>query len=155
MESYRSGHNGAVLKTVRRQRHRGSNPLLSATSEQTSYRLLRLFSKVRAHSFCCSSFSRRTRCAGLRRERRERGIQKNRQKHIGASFVSLAPTFFKTWLAVFFAAPAGAYSSAHSRAHFTALCQPSMSFTRLDSSMAEVNTRSTAQLFFTSSRLDQ
>ena len=30
MESYRSGHNGAVLKTVRRQRHRGSNPLLSA-----------------------------------------------------------------------------------------------------------------------------
>ena len=33
MESYRSGHNGAVLKTVRRQRHRGSNPLLSASSE--------------------------------------------------------------------------------------------------------------------------
>ena len=31
LESYRSGHNGAVLKTVRRQRHRGSNPLLSAT----------------------------------------------------------------------------------------------------------------------------
>ena len=30
LESYRSGHNGAVLKTVRRQRHRGSNPLLSA-----------------------------------------------------------------------------------------------------------------------------
>lgn len=30
MERYRSGHNGAVLKTVRRQRHRGSNPLLSA-----------------------------------------------------------------------------------------------------------------------------
>ena len=26
VESYRSGHNGAVLKTVRRQRHRGSNP---------------------------------------------------------------------------------------------------------------------------------
>ena len=33
MESYRSGHNGAVLKTVRRQRHRGSNPLLSATQK--------------------------------------------------------------------------------------------------------------------------
>ena len=31
MESYRSGHNGAVLKTVRAQVHRGSNPLLSAT----------------------------------------------------------------------------------------------------------------------------
>ena len=30
MESYRSGHNGAVLKTVRAQVHRGSNPLLSA-----------------------------------------------------------------------------------------------------------------------------
>ena len=30
MESYRSGHNGAVLKTVRAQAHRGSNPLLSA-----------------------------------------------------------------------------------------------------------------------------
>ena len=29
-ESYRSGHNGAVLKTVRGQPHRGSNPLLSA-----------------------------------------------------------------------------------------------------------------------------
>ena len=32
-ESYRSGHNGAVLKTVRRRRHRGSNPLLSAIKE--------------------------------------------------------------------------------------------------------------------------
>ena len=32
MESYRSGHNGAVLKTVRAQAHRGSNPLLSAKS---------------------------------------------------------------------------------------------------------------------------
>ncbi len=30
MESYRSGHNGAVLKTVRAKAHRGSNPLLSA-----------------------------------------------------------------------------------------------------------------------------
>ena len=29
-ESYRSGHNGAVLKTVREKSHRGSNPLLSA-----------------------------------------------------------------------------------------------------------------------------
>ena len=38
MERYRSGHNGAVLKTVRRQRHRGSNPLLSATSEQSPLR---------------------------------------------------------------------------------------------------------------------
>lgn len=30
MESYRSGHNGAVLKTVRRQRHKSSSLLLSA-----------------------------------------------------------------------------------------------------------------------------
>lgn len=35
LESYRSGHNGAVLKTVRRQRHRGSNPLLSAIKDCT------------------------------------------------------------------------------------------------------------------------
>ena len=30
MEGYRSGHNGAVLKTVRAKVHRGSNPLPSA-----------------------------------------------------------------------------------------------------------------------------
>lgn len=30
MERYRSGHNGAVLKTVRAQAHVGSNPTLSA-----------------------------------------------------------------------------------------------------------------------------
>ena len=30
MERYRSGHNGAVLKTVRVQAHVGSNPTLSA-----------------------------------------------------------------------------------------------------------------------------
>jgi hypothetical protein len=29
-ERYRSGHNGAVLKTVRGQPHAGSNPVLSA-----------------------------------------------------------------------------------------------------------------------------
>ena len=32
MEGYRSGHNGAVLKTVRGQPHKGSNPLPSATN---------------------------------------------------------------------------------------------------------------------------
>ena len=31
MEGYRSGHNGAVLKTVRAQVHAGSNPAPSAT----------------------------------------------------------------------------------------------------------------------------
>jgi hypothetical protein len=30
VERYRSGHNGAVLKTVRVQAHVGSNPTLSA-----------------------------------------------------------------------------------------------------------------------------
>ena len=30
MEGYRSGHNGAVLKTVRGQPHAGSNPAPSA-----------------------------------------------------------------------------------------------------------------------------
>ena len=45
---------------------RGSSPRARTTSEQTSYRLLRLFRKVRAHSFCCSSFPNRTRFVGLR-----------------------------------------------------------------------------------------
>ena len=35
----------------------GSSPSVSTTSEQAAYRLLRLFSKVRACSFRCSSFS--------------------------------------------------------------------------------------------------
>ena len=35
---------------------RSSNLRWVTTSEQASYRLLRLFSKVRARSFCCSSF---------------------------------------------------------------------------------------------------
>ena len=33
MEGYRSGHNGAVLKTVRGQPHAGSNPAPSAIQE--------------------------------------------------------------------------------------------------------------------------
>ena len=34
MERYRSGHNGAVLKTVRVNAHEGSNPSLSAIYAQ-------------------------------------------------------------------------------------------------------------------------
>ena len=34
-EGYRSGHNGAVLKTVRAQAHMGSNPIPSASEEET------------------------------------------------------------------------------------------------------------------------
>ena len=49
-ESYRSGHNGAVLKTVRAQVHAGSNPALSATSSQALYRLRRLFMlRIKSH----------------------------------------------------------------------------------------------------------
>ena len=33
MEGYRSGHNGAVLKTVRAKAHAGSNPAPSAIKE--------------------------------------------------------------------------------------------------------------------------
>ena len=40
--------------------------LIDYTSEQALYRLLRLFSKVRARLCRCSSFPNRTRCAGLR-----------------------------------------------------------------------------------------
>ena len=35
LERYRSGHNGAVLKTVRVQAHVGSNPTLSAIYDNT------------------------------------------------------------------------------------------------------------------------
>ena len=45
METYRSGHNGADSKSVCGQPHVGSNPTVSATSEQALYRLLRLFYK--------------------------------------------------------------------------------------------------------------
>ncbi len=45
------------LKIPRWKHHTGSSPVTSTTSEQAAYRLLRLFSKVRAYSFRCSSFS--------------------------------------------------------------------------------------------------
>ena len=44
---------------------RGSNPRRVTTSEQATYRLLRLFSRVRAHSFRCSSSPTAIRSAGL------------------------------------------------------------------------------------------
>ena len=43
----------------------GSSPISRTTSEQDSYRLLRLFSKVRAHSRRCSSFPTATRRASV------------------------------------------------------------------------------------------
>ncbi len=50
VQRYRSGHNGADSKSVCRQLHVGSNPTRCATSEQATYRLLRLFQKSeRAH----------------------------------------------------------------------------------------------------------
>ena len=39
MERYRSGHNGAVLKTVRAQAHVGSNPTFSAILFRIIYKL--------------------------------------------------------------------------------------------------------------------
>ena len=50
----------------RASRRAGSSPVTRTTSEQAAYRLLRLFSKVRARSLRCSSFPNRTRFAGLR-----------------------------------------------------------------------------------------
>ena len=44
----------------------GSSPAIPANSSRASHPLLRLFSKVKAHSFRCSSFPNRTRFAGLR-----------------------------------------------------------------------------------------
>ncbi len=38
MEGYRSGHNGAVLKTVRAKVHAGSNPAPSAKEKQSGQR---------------------------------------------------------------------------------------------------------------------
>ena len=43
----------------------GSSPHARTTSEQAAYRLLRLFTKVRAHSFRCSSFPTAIRSAGF------------------------------------------------------------------------------------------
>ena len=46
MEGYRSGHNGVVLKTIRAQAHRGSNPLPSAKNQVLNgliYAVLGLF----------------------------------------------------------------------------------------------------------------
>ena len=50
------------LKIPRPRGHTGSSPVTGTTSEQALYRLLRLFSKVRARSLRCSSFPNRTRC---------------------------------------------------------------------------------------------
>ena len=45
MESYRSGHNEAVLKTVWEQSRVGSNPTLSATDRQVLMILSIFFAK--------------------------------------------------------------------------------------------------------------
>ena len=64
MESYRSGHNGAVLKTVRAQAHRGSNPLLSATSKQ-HHKVISRRRRRPIDRWCCFSFPNRTHFIGL------------------------------------------------------------------------------------------
>ena len=54
MESYRSGHNGAVLKTVRAKAHRGSNPLPSANVHGNSTGIAVLF--IAALTPCLTSY---------------------------------------------------------------------------------------------------
>ena len=56
----------SVEQLIRNQQVVCSSHITSSTSEQASYRLLRLFSKVTARSLRCSSFPKRTRFAGLR-----------------------------------------------------------------------------------------
>ena len=46
-EGYRSGHNGAVLKTVRRKRHVGSNPTPSAKKENRAKVRFSFFRELR------------------------------------------------------------------------------------------------------------
>ena len=98
----------SVEQLIRNQQVVCSSHITSSTSEQASYRLLRLFSKVTARSLRCSSFPKRTRFAGLRfghygglpdralfsSVRRTPAHQQT--IHARASFVSLAPTFFKS-----------------------------------------------------------
>ena len=79
---------------------RGSSPRWVTTSEQAPYRLLRLFIKVRARSFCCSSSPNRTRFAGLRfgfgRKFGRHSVYTVSMFNVGASAISLAPTPFYT-----------------------------------------------------------
>ena len=58
------------------------------------------FLKVTSHSFCRGSSPNRTRFAGLRFgfgcKPESHGIYTAAMFHVGASFISLAPTFFKS-----------------------------------------------------------
>ena len=80
---------------------RGSNPRRVTTSSRTSYRSRRLFlQKVIAHSLRRSSFPNRNRCAGLRFgfgcRPESLHLESVHAFHVGASCISLAPTFFKS-----------------------------------------------------------
>ena len=80
---------------------RGSNPRRVTTSSRTSYRSRRLFlQKVIAHSLRRSSFPNRNRCAGLRfgfgSGTESLHLESVHAFHVGASCISLAPTFFKS-----------------------------------------------------------
>ena len=52
MESYRSGHNEAVLKTVWEQSHVGSNPTPSAKKEDKFYAYLLFYLKWDSKAAC-------------------------------------------------------------------------------------------------------
>ena len=80
---------------------RGSNPRRVTKSSRTSYRSRRLFlQKVIAHSLLRSSFPNRNRCAGVRfgfgSGTESLHIESVHAFHVGASCISLAPTFFKS-----------------------------------------------------------
>ena len=83
---------------IRRGRLRvGSSPTTGTTSEQALYRLLRLFSRVRACSCRCSSFPNRTRYAGLQfgfeYKLRNCSIYRVAICHVAADVVAFAATF--------------------------------------------------------------
>ena len=84
---------------IRWWRHRvGSSPTTGTTSEQALYRLLRLFSKVRARSCRCSSFPTAIRFAGFavgfgcRPE--SLCLESVHPFHVVADFVLFATTFY-------------------------------------------------------------
>ncbi len=51
MERYRSGHNGAVLKTVRVQAHMGSNPILSANFKNCGVKPLNIEHQIQLEKY--------------------------------------------------------------------------------------------------------
>ena len=105
MQRYRSGHNGADSKSVWEQSHEGSNPSRCAMSPRTTYRSRRLFYKSHLSLILLRLLSKPDPlslgsglgpplCGGFFWSPED--IDFDRPFHVGASYVSLAPTFFKS-----------------------------------------------------------